>query len=116
MKMQVLAASLILFAAPVHAAPDPAKAKQCRGEMGKMVSIGLIQHAEKTSDDSMVVTLLVPQWNVLPSEMKLAVGRTIGCVLTEGEDLTQSTATIEFVGGPDKTPIAKMTGDDLTVF
>lgn len=116
MKMLTLTLAAMVATGTAQAETNPAKARDCRGEMGKMVAMGLIEGAEQTGPTTMEVQLSMPRWKVMPPDMKHAIGRTIGCVLTEGRDLTKTTAVVEFVSGDEKTPVARMDGDSLTMF
>lgn len=98
-----------------EAAPNPGKARDCRGEMAKMVAMGLIQHAEKTGPTTMTITTDPVKWKVLPAEMKRAVGTTIACVVTEGDDLDAVGSEITFVVGDTKAEVGKLVGTDLVI-
>lgn len=111
-----LAALTLSATAAFAGAPDPVKARNCRGEMAKMVAMGLIQHANKDDATTMTISLDAAKWGVMPGEMKLAVGRTIGCVLAEGAPLADSPTVVKFRNVVDAKPIAEMAGDTLTIY
>ncbi|WP_181708424.1 hypothetical protein [Chthonobacter rhizosphaerae] len=115
MRLALAAALAIAAALPATAAPNPAKARDCRGEMAKMVAMGLILHAEKTGPVSMNITLDPIKWRVMPTDMKRAVGTTIACVATDADDLDAVGSEITFVTGDERTPVGRMVGTELRV-
>lgn len=111
-----LLATGVMTATASAAEADPARARECRGEMAKMVAMGLIQHADKVDGTTMTIALDAAKWGVMPGEMKLAVGRTISCVLAEGAPIAGGPTVINFENVVDRAPLARMAGDTLTVY
>lgn len=113
--MRIVLLAVLAATVSTAAAAETPRGRECRGEMGKMVAIGLVEKADKTGPTTMDVIVHPARWNVLPLEMKQAVGVTITCVLVEGHEADLPKAEVSITDGNSK-PIGKVVGGKLTIF